>query len=185
MARRLFSQHARPFFFFFNVHHRDQACPFRHYFCRIGNFLQLHSLLQIPSWKIRREKAAPCSRANSLHRHRVTRGHTHTEHVPPAPSLTRKKKKKSIKKWSKREPFPALCPLCIFISSTRPHRSSKPVQKRAVFLITGNLVMGRTVPEILGRVGRTYSWLVTPHPIPTYCLMCSAGSHPKQHLGCH
>lgn len=78
------------------------------YFCRIGNFLQLHSLLQIPLWKIRRVKAAPHNGASSLHRHGVTGGHAHTEHVPPASPLAGAE---SIKKMSQKRAISNLLPL--------------------------------------------------------------------------
>lgn len=57
------------------------------YFCRMGHFLQLHSLLQIPLGMIKGVKEAPCHRASAqlLHSCGVTKGHALVKHFPPDP----------------------------------------------------------------------------------------------------
>lgn len=151
------------------------------YFCRIGNFLQLHSLLQIPLWKIRRVKAAPYNGANSLHRHGVTGGHAHTEHVPLAPSLAGaeiiKKKKKKVPKESYFKSSASCVWLLVGQGCIIPWNQCG---RRQEFLHDWKAWDGGNSPrdlrmDLVGRAPLGHHSL----PLPAQALICSAGSHPN------
>lgn len=135
-------------------------------FWRIGNFLQLQPLPQIPPYMTRRETEAPCCRdgaqaAAQAWSHRGTCSYT----VNFSHSWSMKSQRKVQKKAIANYPSP-----CVpFFSGTRLYNSLKWVLKGQEPLKTlGNLMMEGKVAEML----RCTQW--------TGLLVSSAGNSPSQ-----